>query len=240
MERSSKIQVLLLVAATCGLMGCGGSAFSTIEAPPPYGDDGGVEAASADPPDSGSGLLDHRTAYPEASQDGGADSDAARLPDGGVGEFDALVDAPSVDAPTDASDSCANDLSNVRGDFHIDFDVLGTAGGGPLIEQRSDCNQYSVHWLVAETASANLITQFYDGSGGPQLQSVATINDGAWHHVVVARVAGTLSITIDGHLDSSSPNAVWSPPALPLLQVGRSACATTFAGQVKNACVARQ
>lgn len=176
-------------------------------------------------PDAGSQVL-------EAAVDAGADSalDAAH-------DADADAQADSADAST----VCADDLSSVHaGDFHVDFDVLGVAAEGPLLEQRSVCGQYEVQWVVAETSAGNVDTYFYDGSGGFQLQSVATVNDGVWHHVVVARVALTFSITIDGQLDNSVPNAVWSPPTLSLLQVGRSACSAAFAGQIKNVCVTRQ
>lgn len=215
-------------------------------------DDGGTAETSG---------LDQKTPNPEASREAGAghdavatdDADAGPAPEEAGSSPDSAVDAGLApdEAGSGASDAqveadaapngCANDLSNILGgDFHIDFEVLGVAGGGPLLEQRSVCDQYSVHWLIAETQSGNIITQFYDGSGGPQLQSVATVNDGALHHVVVARVALTFSITIDGQLDNSVPNAVWSPATLSLLQVGRSACASPFAGQIENVCITRQ
>ena len=181
-----------------------------------------------------------------SSSDGG---DAGSTPGEAGVPPDAQVDAANIadaqpaaaDAPTD-SGSCGDDLSSINnGNFHISFDLVATStqGDGPLVEQRATCGQYDPHWLVA-IASGHLVTQTYDGSAGATLQSVATVNDGGRHHVVVAHVAGTMSVSIDGVLDNSIPNWTFYPGTLALLQVGRSACASPYSGQVTNACVTRQ
>ncbi len=137
---------------------------------------------------------------------------------------------------------CVTDLSGIgTADFHISFDVLATTAvtDGPLLEQRGACDPYSEHMVIAEQAT-RIITEIGDGAGWVNVHSIDAINDGIWHHVVVARVAGTLSITIDGQLDNSVPNGgTVDLGPLALLQVGRSARTTPFGGQIKNVCVTR-
>ena len=219
--------VLLMFAAAAVLFGCSGAPFTAADllATTDAGataDVGTTLAADTNPApgkDGSSGGSSSSSSGGSSSSSGG---EAGSVHEEGGVMLDARAGASNAaDAQGEAGDaasSCADDLSHVgAGDFHIEFDVVGIAGGGPLVEQRSTCGQYDVHWLIAETASANIITQFYDGSTGPQLQSVATLSDGVRHHVAVARVALLFSITIDGQLDSSVASAVWAPPTLPLL-----------------------
>jgi hypothetical protein len=227
-----------LPIAVIVLSGCDGSPFTTLDSPQ-QGDGGAAEAASADPLDSGLGALDQRTDSPEAGRDADEDRDMVAA-DAGAHYDDVQVADASAESG-DAANGCADDLSDVRGgDFHVDFDVLSTAGAGPLLEQRAVCNPYYVHWVVAEQANDTLIVEVGDGTNYTDLQSITTINDGVWHHVVVARLSGTLSITIDGTLDNSIANAGWSLATLPVLQIGRSACSSPFTGQIRNVCVSRQ
>ena len=227
-----------LVLVVGMVLGCGGNAF-TDAANPIDGDDAGRAMAAADdapgsvPVEAASSGSSGGSSVEAATSSGSSSGSSS---DGGSG------DAGAGDASAD-SGTCITDLSNVVGDFHIGFDVLATGSDaatvtdGPLLEQRSTCDQYSPHWLVAEQA-AHIIVQFYDGSGGATLQSVATVADGVWHHVGVAQVSGTLSISIDAQLDNSTP-MTWSPGTLSLLQVGRSVCAAPYAGQVSGVCLTR-
>lgn len=234
----STARICTVVACALWALGCGGAPFSTDD---PSVADGGGASSEADT-DSGSRALDQRTVSPEGAQ--GA-PDAAPTPESGAtvdARVDAVGAADAAGEAGDASNGCADDLSNVHtGDFHIGFDVLAMAGDGvPLLGQRSDCGQYTAQWDVTELSSGNIDTYFYDGAGGADLQSVTSVNDGVWHHVAVARVLATLSIAIDGRLDNSIGGATWSFGSLPLLQVGRSICNTPFTGQIKNICVTKE
>lgn len=246
-------------------VGCGGAPFTMVDPTStgdgaeslPSGYDAGRLADQLAVPDTGA---DHAASWgADAAPDGGSDATDPPIDGGGAVDapvadpVDARADAPgvdamdagdapvSVDAAAESGADCVNDLSDVgAGDFHIDFDVLATAveSDGPLVEQRATCGQYDTHWLVA-IASGHLVVQTYDGNAGATLESVGAVNDAAPHRVVAARVAGTLSISIDGQIDTSEPNAVFAPGALPLMQVGRSACASAYSGQVTSACVTR-
>lgn len=156
-----------------------------------------------------------------------------------------------VDAQSDAggtsrdSGTCINDLSNtLNRDFRILFDVLAkadgaTVGDGPLLEQRAICDPYSEHWVIAEQGT-RIIIEIGDGTNLASVTSVASVNDGTWHHVYVARVGDTLSVALDGTLDNSVPGAGRvSLGPLALLQVGRSACTQAYAGEIKNVCLMR-
>ena len=240
----SNVWICAVAACVLGALGCGGAPFTTGVDPAPLYDSGFVDAAIG-ASDSGPSTLDQRTATPDAGLeaddarvDAGSPPDEATIPD-------ARADAPTVgDAQSEAGDApsgCADDLSNILGgNFHIDFDVLGVAGGGPLLEQRTSCDQYTAQWDIAETPSGNVDTYFYGGTGGTSLRSITAVNDGAWHHVTIAKVSGTLSIVIDVQIDNSVSSQGWSFATLPLLQVGRSACTSPFAGQIKNVCVTRE
>lgn len=233
---------LASVAATLLLLAaCDGTQFTVAPAVvvDPVAGDGGEDAGFSPGEAGHPDAIDHDAGpWPE---------EAGTNPDAGPQVLEAEVDAGTGRDAADAGDAvdapigCADDLSDVRGgDFHVVFDVLSTAGAGPLLEQRAACNPYYVHWLVAEQANDTLIVEVGDGTNYTDLPSITTVNDGAWHHVVVARLSGTLSIAIDGQVDNSIAGAGWSLAALPTLQVGRSACSAAFAGQIKNVCVARQ
>jgi hypothetical protein len=201
------------------------------------GTDASVDAAGPDAAGGSSG-----SGRGGSSGSGGGSSSGGSVGSGGSSGSGGSGGATggSGGAPID-SGSCANDLSDIQtGDFHISFDVLSMPqSSGPLLEQRAVCDPYSVDWLIAEQLTYNIIVQIGDGAGYVNLDSIATINDGVWHHVVVARVSATLSITIDRQLDNSIPNGGVSLGPLALLQVGKSACAAPFAGQVKNVCISR-
>jgi predicted RNA binding protein YcfA (HicA-like mRNA interferase family) len=241
--REPRIAAVAVVASV--VAGCGAPFVNAAE------DAGGAEAQVAaldsGATDSGATALDRRTSVPpEVGPDGqgAADADAGQAREAAVTRPDAGgADAGDAGAPVDSgSTQCADDLSHVgAGDFRVTFDVLATSveSDGPLVEQRATCGQYDPHWLVA-IAAGHVVAQTYDGSAGATLQSVGTVNDGARHRVAVARVAGTLSIAVDGVVDTSEPNAVFAPGALPAMQVGRSACASPYSGQVTNACAVRQ
>jgi hypothetical protein len=219
-----------------GSLGSGGGSSSGGSA----GSSGGVAGTGGEPNTGGGTSAGGTTGTGGATDSGGAVSTGGAKGMGGTTSTGGT--AGSGGAPND-SGSCANDLSNIQtGDFHISFDVLAatTVTDGPLLEQRGSCDQYTNHVVIAEQ-STRIIAEIGYGVGSVNVQSIDTVNDGIWHHVVVARVSGTLSITIDGQLDNSIPNAGSVPLGpLALLQVGRSACTTSFAGQIKSVCVERK
>jgi|HubBroStandDraft_2_1064218.scaffolds.fasta_scaffold88129_3 hypothetical protein len=240
--------VLLLVAA------CGGNYFTSAPASvvdPSAGDSGEDAALDQDagqPTGDGPVAVDH-DAGPWLEEAGTNNSDAVTREAGSPdAQPDVMADDAAVSIPdaqsdvVDAQVACVDDLSDIgASDFHVAFDLLATSTetDGPLVEQRATCGQYDAHWLVAE-AAGHLVAQTYDGSAGATIQSVATVDDGVLHRVVVARVSGALSISIDGAIDTSEPNAVFAPGSLPAMQVGRSACAPQFSGQVSSVCVERR
>jgi hypothetical protein len=201
---------------------------------------GGGSSGSNDGSSSGGSSESLRDGSIDATGSGGSSLGGSGSSSGGSsGSSSSGSSGSSSGGSGGSSGSCPNDLSNIHdGDFHIDFEVLGAESGGPLLEQRSVCDPYSVDWLIAEQDKHNIIVQVSDGNYA-SLESVATINDGIWHHVVVARISGTMSITMDGQLDNSIPNAT-SLTTLALLQIGKSACAPPFAGQIKNVCIKPQ
>ncbi len=225
-----------------GSLGSGGGSSSGGSA----GSSGGVAGTGGEPETGGGGTSTGGTSAGGVTGTGGAtDSDGAASSGGakGVGGTTNTGGMAGFGGAPNDSGSCANDLSNIQtGDFHISFDVLAaaTVTDGPLVEQQESCDPYSYHVSVIEE-TAHIFTEIGDGTGWVNVQGVTAINDGLLHHVVVARVAGTLSISVDGQLDNSIPNGGDVPLGpLGLLQVGRSPCNPPFAGQIKNVCVERK
>jgi hypothetical protein len=160
------------------------------------------------------------------------------------------VDA--VDALPDTVSACVGgtrDLSNVGvGDFHISFHVVTTETGWvALLNQRSTC-LIGVFWDIRQTAAGTILVETDNNSNASYqtVQSTIRINDGKPHDVVVTRVAGTISIHIDGTLSGQGPSSA-SLGSLPALRVGTDVCGATsnpptapFAGMTLSlACITR-
>ncbi|WP_420315725.1 BspA family leucine-rich repeat surface protein [Ekhidna sp.] len=108
---------------------------------------------------------------------------------GGTGDGDVVVipDNPSFDL--DFGDN----------DFTAEMWISTTSTGGPTLMGKHQCG-FPNGWYVQLTGSN---FQFY--AGNRYLSSVATINDGNWHHIAVSFNATTnvQSIYVDGSLDAT-------------------------------------
>ena len=189
----------------------------------------------------GRGIVDARDASAPDAPDRPSPRDAG----------DAGDAADAVDAPDDAL-ACpggTQDLSNVAtGDFRISFRVVTTQTGWvALINQRSDCS-YATFWDIRLQAAGRVRVELDDNTTGGYegLESTQAVNDGRPHAVVVARVAGRLSIQIDGAAASEGGSPL-SLGTLPPLQVGNDICVTAvkspatamFSGTLTDICITR-
>lgn len=224
-----------VIAATCVLVGCGGSAFTAADF-----------AVDSGPPD----VVHAAEATPEAAQqveDGGTDArgDAVvrTAHDGGDGGSTAEVEAEAEAGPT-----CVTDLSGVgAGSFQISFTIVTTASGRTysLINQRAGCDTSSAWWAVTLTPSGGIELATDDGSGASYVfvQSGAAVNDGLPHTVVAARMNGSIWLSRDGVVDSVMTPDVYSFGALPPLTLGSSGCSSetplTGHGTLENVCIVR-
>ena len=141
----------------------------------------------------------------------------------------------------------AEDLSDIgAGDFKISFHVVTTRTGWmALLNQRNVCF-HGVFWDLRQTSTNKLRVEIDDNSstGYKSLDSTIAINDGKPHNVAIARVAGKLTIHIDGAAagegSSSTPLG-----AFPALRVGDDVCVGTvnnvttalFTGTLTDVCV---
>ena len=177
--------------------------------------------------------------------DGGAGAPVAGMGDSdgevGGGPTDGATESPAVPAAADAPSaadtvealpvviSCAggtNDLSNLgAGNFIVSFHIVTTQRGWvALVNQRPTCS-YGAFWDIRESATGKIAVEI-DGSDPASyetLESTRAINDGAPHDVVVARVAGKLSIRIDGIAAGMSVSSSPLGP-LPPLRLGSDVC----------------
>jgi len=230
------------------------------------GDDAADGSAGTDAADDGGGADGADGATSDA---GGSDAEA-----GAPQVTDAASDAPATDAGTDAAatdagadaaaaaegglDSgllCVQDLSNVhQGDFQISFTLDTTQTGTvALANQRSTCSAGNFWDVLFSSglgpARITIETDDVTGDAGTpndaQLKGCTAVDDGASHHVVVQRVAGVLSIFVDGIFNGSTASTT-NLVALPPLVTGNDVCVgvdgtaafDTTKGSLTDVCVA--
>jgi hypothetical protein len=226
----------IIVAYATALLGCGG-AFSAD-----FNIDSGSEAAD--------GIDAPSEKASQKETESGSSSDASRLNvESGVQEASAkVVDSGNAEASIDPIDSgydagtCVIDLSNIGlADFSVTFDVkTANPNGGWILDQQASCGVWTNYWNISVLGGSGTIgVSLCDATHLTTLQSVTAVDDGILHHVIVARTASKLSITIDGHLDNSGmggPVAA-SLGSLGMLQLGVSVCGDPLVGTVSNVCL---
>jgi hypothetical protein len=153
--------------------------------------------------------------------------------DAGVSDRDGAVDGAS----------CVGDLSDVgTGDFHISCTIQTTQTLlVALVNQRDFCD-FADFWDLRMEAGVPIM-EVDDGLGTyRELWSTGSaIDDGKPHALLVQRVAGTLSIRIDG-VTTASTAAPVSLGHLPPVLVGRDICmgvdgTVALASTLANLCI---
>ena len=177
-------------------------------------------------------------ASPQNAPDGSFDASDAAVEDAGLEASDGAADAMR-DAAT-----CANGiggLSNIgTQDFRISFRILTTQRGWvALLNQRGACTT-GYFWDIRQCTPGRVgcpadgtVFVETDNNDNPSYQALfskGTINDGNPHDVVVARIAGTLTIYIDGATSGAEASVASFGNAMPPLQVGKDACIGAPAG----------
>lgn len=161
-----------------------------------------------------------------------------------------LGDAPAQsDRDAGADAWCTGDLSNIgTGDFHVACTVTSAQTGRvALANQRSWCF-YQVMWDLRmeagvpvieldDDAGVNHYTKLWGGVGHP-------MDDGQPHDLLVERVSGTLSITVDS-VRTASTAATESIGPLPPLVAGSDICdgvdgTLVLTPPLQNLCVGKQ
>jgi hypothetical protein len=161
---------------------------------------------------------------------GGSTSDSASdLPSSADGGLDptSFTDAGlSTDTPTDGSVCSGNtkDLSSLgTGDFTISFHIQTTQTGWvALLNQRSVC-LYGMFWDIRQSGTGTIFVETDDNAVYQSVESTIKINDGKPHDVGVARLAGTLTIVIDGAPSGQGPSSA-ALGSLPALRTGNDVC----------------
>jgi hypothetical protein len=165
---------------------------------------------------------------------------------GGCGRDDTVV---GEQFPPDASGDagvvhCTGDLSGVgAGDFQVSLSVTTQQPGlVALVNQRKECTP-SVFWDVRMN-SGLLFVEVDDVANYTAIDDAGpTINDGRAHAVTVRRIAGVLSVSVDG-VDASAQASLASLDALAPLAIGTDPCVQStdgtvaFSGTIAAVCVA--
>jgi hypothetical protein len=163
---------------------------------------------------------------------------------------------------------CGNDLSNIgTGDFTISLTLTTTAmnSTGPvststfsdigltaIIAQWSSCNASAPAWSIRAglpptdaPANAFWIDMGTIGDTGvvDSTVNMVVLNDGVPHMVVVTRISGTMSISVDGVAGTAVPSTS-NFGALPPLATGTDVCVgvdgtVPLVGTVTNVCISR-
>jgi hypothetical protein len=144
--------------------------------------------------------------------------------------------------------ACTDDLSNIgTGDFRISLTLTTTQNAlAAILNQRPTCNP-GTFWDLRLNPGGVLEMETDDNGGLADLTTLvttATVNDGNPHQVLVERVSGMLTVSIDG-VSTAAVASTASLGALPPLQQGTDVCVgadptTTFVGTIANVCVASQ
>jgi hypothetical protein len=167
--------------------------------------------------------------------------------DAGDARAEAAPDAQPMEAGQDAGreaetdgPSCVTDLSNVGvGDFHVRLSIVTTStAAAAVVGQRGPC-AYSVYWDV-HLLDGYVLADTDDGTmAGRVLLAPGrfSVADGKKHEVTVGRVAGVLSIAVDGVLAGSMPDPDYLGP-MPALAIGSDSCNPgPFSGQITDVCL---
>jgi hypothetical protein len=152
---------------------------------------------------------------------------------------------------TEASLPCVTDLSNVgTGDFHIVFDVVTTATmtststTTAFVNQRAGvCADTTMYWSVRmANGTGQAFAEVSDGTSAGYTGLVTAnpvINDGSTHTVRVSRVAGVLSIAVDGTTPTTHA-CTDSLGTLPALEIAHDVCPNeSTAATITNLCITR-
>jgi len=179
--------------------------------------------------------------------------DASSSDDGQNARNDADVSQPKKANDAGGCPDGVDDLSYIgTRDFHVSLSLETSQGGWvALVNQRKECNSNSVLWDVRVCSpgqddcivSGGLFVETSDNTNYASLRSTSPVADGNTHDITVARVAGVLSITIDGVASGSTPsNSSFSK--LPSLQVGTDVCVGSgndptvdLTGILRNLCI---
>ena len=165
---------------------------------------------------------------------------------GGCGRDDTVVgEQLATDASRDARVvHCTGDLSGVgTGDFQVSLSVTTQQPGlVALANQRAQCTP-SVFWDIRMN-SGLLFVEVDDVAHYTAIHTTgATINDGRAHAVAVRRIAGVLTVSVDG-VDTGAQASLASLDALAPLATGTDSCVQSmdgtaaFSGQIAAVCVA--
>jgi hypothetical protein len=215
--------VKMVAVSAILLAGCGGSAFSLgTELVVDDAGEAGDVVARVDADDAGTQVV---TTDADA---GKTPMDAA--PEADAGQVEAQAEAaPQADAaPEDAAAEAATDaatpvcLSTLDGigtrDFRISFTMTSTSAQTlvPLVNQRAGCNQTSVMWqalvdgYLGGKALFNMCALTGPGTcstTGPSVSTSNPVDDGQPHRIVIRQISGVVSISSDGVIGMTSPNA---------------------------------
>src|SRR5262249_54273423 len=147
-----------------------------------------------------------------------------------VGAVDAgpdVNDATSADA-ADSSVVCSQDLSNIgTGDFLITFALYTTNTTlTGVVNQRATCGR-SMYWDIRTLPGSYIQIETDDGTHYAVAYAYGVLNNGGVHYIRASRVAGVLSISIDGappSADGGSVPSTTSFGALAPLKGGLNVC----------------
>ncbi|HEV3189718.1 MAG TPA: hypothetical protein VGY54_04430 [Polyangiaceae bacterium] len=152
------------------------------------------------------------------------------------------------------ANGCPQDLSGTATrDFSISFTLQTTQPSSniALLNQRRECNvgefwdirlyNQILYVEISDVAQGGIVIT--GPSPGDSANMAVALNDGKPHDIVVSRVAGEASLTVDGALAGSSSSFQSFGKGLPALKVGRDVCegfngtVPLVQGTIGNICV---
>ncbi|MET9928742.1 MULTISPECIES: sialidase family protein [unclassified Streptomyces] len=102
--------------------------------------------------------------------------------------------------------SCSDSLRLGTGDFTVTawFQHSATTGARPIIWGYGMGSGVKQFWLRAEPGSGSLRAAIDTGGAFADVRTTSSYNDGQWHHAVLKRQAGRLTLAVDGGQEFSA------------------------------------
>lgn len=113
--------------------------------------------------------------------------------------------------------SCSDSLRLGAGDFTFTawFRHTATTGALPIVWAYGMGSGVRQFWLRAEPGRGSLRAAIDTGTEYAEVKTASSYNDGLWHHAVLRRQAGRLSLSVDGgqEFGAAAPSGSIAPPA---------------------------
>lgn len=120
--------------------------------------------------------------------------------------------------------SCSDSLRLGAGDFTLTawFRHTATTGALPIVRGYGMGSGVRQFWLRAEPGQGRIRAAIDTGTAYAEVKTTSAYNDGQWHHALMKRQSGRLTLSVDGgpEFGAAAPAGSITPPAEFSVHVG--------------------